>query len=76
MIIDPPEFHFEGLKNLAIAEREGYGRRIDCLPEDIIREVDDRRRPAPIENGLPYAIEMLGSLSSQAPLLQILIRKP
>jgi hypothetical protein len=75
MLIDPPEFHFEGLKNLAIAEREGYGRRIHCLSEDIIREVDDRRRPAPLENGLPYAIEILGGLYSQTPLLHALRRK-
>ena len=74
MLIDPPELHFEGLKNLAIAEREGYGRRIDCLTEDILRGVDDRRRPPILENGLPYAIEMLNRMSSQTPLLQSLIR--
>jgi len=75
MLIDPPEFHFEGLKNLAIAEGEDYGRRVTCLREDILREVDDRRRPiASLENGLPYVIRMLNHLSSQRPLLQTLIR--
>lgn len=74
MLIDPPEFHFEGLKNLVIAEREGYGRRVDCLPEDILREIEDRRRRAPLENGLPYVIEMLQRLSYDRPLLQALVR--
>jgi hypothetical protein len=74
MLIDPPEFHFEGLKNLAIAEQEGYGTRIDCLSDDILREVDGRGNPAVLKNGLPYVIEMLSHLSSQTPLLQNLIR--
>lgn len=73
MLIEPPEFHFEGVKNLAIAEREGYGRRIDCLRDDILREVNDRRRANVLENGLPYLIDVLGRMSTQSPLLQNLI---
>jgi len=74
MLIDPPEFHFEGLKNLAIAEREGYGNRIGALSEDILREVDRGKRVRVLENGLPYIMEMLRRLSYQTPLLQNLIR--
>lgn len=74
MLIDPPEYHFEGLKNLAIAEQIGYGKRIGCLTEDILCEID-LRRPTPIlENGLRYAIQMLDNLATQTPLLQTLIR--
>jgi hypothetical protein len=58
---------------LAIAEREGYGRRIECLHDDILREVEDRRRGPVLENGLPYLIEVLADVSTQTPLLQNLI---
>jgi len=74
MLIEPPEFHLEGLKNLAIAEHEGYGRRIECLHDDILREVEDRRHAAVLENGLLYLIDVLGHMSTQTPLLQNLIR--
>jgi hypothetical protein len=74
MLIDPPEFHFEGLKNLAIAEGEGYGRRVYCLREDILREVEIRKRTLKLENGLPYMIDVLSRLADQTPLLHALIR--
>ena len=74
MLIDPPEFHFEGLKNLAIAEGEGYGRRISCLREDILREIDIRTSKPRLENGLPHVMDMLGRLAGRPPMLQALIR--
>ena len=73
MLIDHPGLHFEGLKNLVIAEGEGYGKRISCLVDDILCEINERRPVRILENGLPYAIEMLNRLSQQKPLLQALI---
>ena len=74
MLIDTPQFHFEGLKNLAIAEEEGYGKRIRSLSEDILRDVDKTHGIHSLENGLPYMVDLLERLGSQTPLLQALIR--
>jgi hypothetical protein len=74
MLIDTPQFHFEGLKNLAIAQEEGYGRPIRSLSEDIVRDVDETHRIHRLENGLPYMIDILERLGRQTPLLHALIR--
>ena len=74
MLLDKPQLHFEGLKNLAIAQQEGYGKRIRLLGEDILREVDEAYQFHRLENGLPYMIDILERLGRQTPLLQALIR--
>ena len=72
MLLDAPQYHFEGLKNLAIATQEGYGRRIRLLEYDILHEIEAGRRTPVLENGLPYVIDILERIARRTPLLQTL----
>lgn len=59
MLIDCPENHMEGLKNLRIAVEEGYGKGIDDLEKDIIEGMQVGPVENGLENGLNYLIEKI-----------------
>jgi UDP-N-acetylglucosamine:LPS N-acetylglucosamine transferase len=61
MLIDLPTNHFEEIKNLKIAEEEGYGKRINYLKNDILAGVEGEiaKDCSNLKNGLPYLIEKI-----------------
>ncbi|VVB76725.1 Uncharacterised protein [uncultured archaeon] len=72
MLFERPEFHFEGLTNMRMAEAAGYGKPIDCLEDDVIAAVD-RLRHGGLPNGLPYLTRMIREVSETKPLLRRLM---
>ena len=67
MLIGVPSNHFEGRKNLRVAEREGYGRRISDLEKDIIEGLDCADRGPEIGNGLDYIVGRVLCYDSRPP---------